>query len=252
MSALVFQLYGPLVSWGEIAVGEERPSAAHPGRGALLGLLGAALGIDRRDDVGQRELAAAMTFGIEVRTAGLPFWDFHTAQTATRAAIRRAPEGVRNRAELLALDDVKTILSKREYRCDAFCRVVAVSRDSAGPFSAEVLATALAAPKFPLYLGRRSCALGLPLDAKAVQADTFEGALAAAPPRDYARGVLAALRPTQTICYWEADMRTALAPERTFTRRDEPVSRRQWLFTTRREHQRVGPAHAPLAAGKET
>ena len=42
---LLLRLYGPLASWGEIAVGESRHSAVQPSRSALLGLLGAALGI---------------------------------------------------------------------------------------------------------------------------------------------------------------------------------------------------------------
>ena len=43
MEALIFQLYGPLASWGAPAVGETRPSSDHPGRAALLGLLASAL-----------------------------------------------------------------------------------------------------------------------------------------------------------------------------------------------------------------
>jgi CRISPR system Cascade subunit CasD len=49
MEYLLFRLYGPLASWGEIAVGESRHTATYPGKSALLGLLAAALGI-RRDD----------------------------------------------------------------------------------------------------------------------------------------------------------------------------------------------------------
>nr|WP_284509571.1 CRISPR-associated protein Cas5 [Salinivibrio costicola] len=44
---LVFRLYGPLASWGEPAVGGDRPTSAYPSRSAVLGLLGAALGIKR-------------------------------------------------------------------------------------------------------------------------------------------------------------------------------------------------------------
>ena len=49
MEYLLFRLYGPLASWGEIAVGESRHTAAYPGKAALIGLLAAALGI-RRDE----------------------------------------------------------------------------------------------------------------------------------------------------------------------------------------------------------
>ncbi|PAP57596.1 type I-E CRISPR-associated protein Cas5/CasD, partial [Salmonella enterica subsp. enterica serovar Braenderup] len=46
---LVFQLHGPMASWGVDAPGEVRHSQAQPSRSALLGLLAAALGI-RRDE----------------------------------------------------------------------------------------------------------------------------------------------------------------------------------------------------------
>ncbi len=240
MNALVFQLYGPMLSWGDIAVGEERPSAAHPGRSALLGLLGAAVGVERTDAAGQRALADAVRFGVEVTAAGVPLWDFHTTQTATKPAIRRAPDGVRNRAELLALDEVKTILSKREYRCEAFFRVAAFGRGNADGLPLSGILDALQSPRFPLYLGRRSCPLALPLDARLVQADTLEAALSAAEPAGPARVVLNRLRTGEPSYVWEEGVPTAMTPDRTFTRRDESTDRGQWLFTTRREHQHVG------------
>ena len=43
---LLFQLYGPMASWGEAAAGEVRHTASWPTRSALTGLLGAALGIE--------------------------------------------------------------------------------------------------------------------------------------------------------------------------------------------------------------
>ena len=50
MKFLVFQLQAPLSSWGDTAVGEYRGSYEHPGESALIGLLGAALGIRREDE----------------------------------------------------------------------------------------------------------------------------------------------------------------------------------------------------------
>lgn len=47
---LVFRLYGPLVSWGNIAVGEYRPSDSFPTKSALIGLLSASFGFDRSED----------------------------------------------------------------------------------------------------------------------------------------------------------------------------------------------------------
>lgn len=47
---LVFQLHGPMASWGEDAPGEVRHSHELPSRSALLGLLAAALGIRREEE----------------------------------------------------------------------------------------------------------------------------------------------------------------------------------------------------------
>jgi CRISPR system Cascade subunit CasD len=37
MDVLVFRLYGPMASWGEIAVGESRHTANYPGKSAIIG-----------------------------------------------------------------------------------------------------------------------------------------------------------------------------------------------------------------------
>ena len=50
MDYLLLTIRAPLQSWGtHAAVGELRPTADHPGRSAIAGLLEAALGI-RRDE----------------------------------------------------------------------------------------------------------------------------------------------------------------------------------------------------------
>ena len=54
---LLMRLYGPLASWGEIAVGESRHSAMHPSKSALIGLLAAAVGVERSDEAGQQAMA---------------------------------------------------------------------------------------------------------------------------------------------------------------------------------------------------
>ena len=73
---LVFRLYGPMCSWGDIAVGEVRPSTVHPAKSAILGLIAAALGIKRpdtaRDDTERLALEA-----IHNALAGLWFCGTH-------------------------------------------------------------------------------------------------------------------------------------------------------------------------------
>ena len=54
---VVFRLYGPMAAWGDIAVGEERPSFSYPTKSGVFGLLAAALGIGREEDDRHRDLA---------------------------------------------------------------------------------------------------------------------------------------------------------------------------------------------------
>src|SRR5256885_4103212 len=73
---LVFRLYGPMCSWGDIAVGEVRPSTVPPSKSAILGLIAAALGTKRpnmaHDDAERSALEAthsalAQGYGFAVR-----------------------------------------------------------------------------------------------------------------------------------------------------------------------------------------
>jgi CRISPR system Cascade subunit CasD len=77
---VLFQLYAPLVSWGTPAVGTERPSATRPTKSATFGLLGAALGLRRREAGTQRRLAKAYGFGVRVDRPGSGLPDRRGAQ----------------------------------------------------------------------------------------------------------------------------------------------------------------------------
>ena len=118
---LLLRLYGPMASWGEIAVGESRHSAVHPSRSALLGLLGAALGTNRDDDDKQKALVDGYRFGIKLECLGSPLRDYHTIQVG----VLPKKFQFRSRRQELMADKVDTILSAREYRCDGLA-VVAV------------------------------------------------------------------------------------------------------------------------------
>lgn len=85
MDLLLFRLYGPLASWGEIAVGESRHSANYPSKSAILGLVGAALGIERSDEAQQAGLQQGYQVAVEVFSTGQLLRDYHTAQVPDSA-----------------------------------------------------------------------------------------------------------------------------------------------------------------------
>ena len=81
-------------------VGESRGSWDRPSRSAILGLLGAALGITREDQAGHDALDAGYGIAIRLDSAGTTLSDYHTAQTVAASAMRKARP--RTRAQLLA------------------------------------------------------------------------------------------------------------------------------------------------------
>ena len=54
---LLFRLYGALASWGDIAVGNIRPSYGYPSKSSVIGLIAAALGVKRDKHEKQTELS---------------------------------------------------------------------------------------------------------------------------------------------------------------------------------------------------
>ena len=63
---LILRLDGPMQAWGTHTFEDFRPSNLYPTRSGLLGLLGACLGIERSDLVGQTQLAASVEFTVRV------------------------------------------------------------------------------------------------------------------------------------------------------------------------------------------
>ena len=250
---LVFQLYGPLASWGDIAVGETRPSALTPTKSAILGLVAAALRLKRPDTIhherdaqhtarecaeceaSQIRLAEGYGIAVKVEALGLPLSDYHTAQVPSSGTGRNRRSFATRRDELKVGDRsvLNTILSRREYRQDTYCAVALWARPDA-PYALESLRRALIEPGFTLYLGRKSCPLGLPLQPEMVQAAYADDALAT---HSVSRAQLAPnIQTTSSLLLWDNDAITRLAPEQTVARRDVPLSRRRWQFKVRDEH----------------
>lgn len=235
---LLFRLYGPLAAWGDIAVGERRPTYSHPGKSAIIGLLAAALGIRRHESDRLAELAGGYGLGIRQDSAGEFLRDYHTTQVPPQ---RR---GVvhRTRKDELDAESLNTILSTRDYRQDALYTIALwVSRHDVA-FSLSELEAALKLPRFALYLGRKSCPPALQLSPRIVTADNLKRAFDQIPAIDEC---LEPLKLPETVTYyWEGmDCVTAGFTDEgavmTEVRRDQPVSRTRWQFMEREEYRLV-------------
>lgn len=235
---LVFQLYAPLVSWGDQAVGQERPTAEHPSRSALLGLLGAALGVSREDEAQHQQLSDACHFAIKLYAPGLAIRDFHTAQVPPH---NNKVRHLFTRKDELAEPKLGTILSFRSYQQESLS-VVAVWLEGQTNYTLEKLQQALQQPHYHLYLGRKSCPLAVRLNPLVLNAINFEQALDRYVVDESLKIYVDDATPRY---YWEqtACCETALTASYRVPRYDQPLSRARWQFVSREEH-------VLLAAGK--
>ena len=248
MNYLLFRLYGPLASWGELAIGESRHTALKPKKSALLGLLAASLGIAREDESGQKALSEGYRFAFRMRSIGQLLLDYHTVQSPDSSGKliyrTRRDELVTGKARL------GTLLSTREYRTGAQA-IVAIRELATAPWSLTELKNALSQPVFHQYLGRKSCPLAAPLQAEVISADNFYRALIDYQPKPLLPNLNAwdsdvRWLPDDAIqgFYWEGDIADFSeansifdpAQVQQFSQYDQPLSRLRWQFDRRAEY----------------
>lgn len=164
---LIFGLTAALGAMGELAGHERRGTLVWPARSAILGLLGAALGIRRDGDFRALDM---LSMAVAVFDEGTALRDYHTVETVPSGALKNANS--RPEALVAARDKTNTAITLRDYRSDGYYGVAIWG----GPV--ETLQRALAQPKFTLYLGRKSCPLSAPPGALVVNADSPDDAFA--------------------------------------------------------------------------
>lgn len=235
---LLFRLYGPLAAWGDIAIGEARPSHAHPTKSAIMGLISAALGIRREQEQALLALNQDYEFAVRIDALGEAMQDYHTSQVPGQAALKKAPH-VTRRDELL-ITDLNTVLSMRTYYCDAVYSIVLWKTTQNPSYSLAQIAGALRQPKFTLYLGRKACPLAMPVQTNLIQADSIQAALQQT-ERAWQQ-VLAQFKLNQLVknkrqrLHWDNTGESDIQPQQTFVRQDQLISRKRWQYTDRYEN----------------
>jgi len=258
MRFLCFRLFAPLASFGDVAVGERRPSLSAPTRSMVLGLVGACLGIRRDEEDGQTALERDLGVATRTDAEGSLLVDYHTAQAPDEPRIRafrrrRGRLPATRREELSCTTDAKgvpvelgTQLSQRQYRVDAVFAVALWVREEDSTWSLERIQEALVRPVFVPYAGRRSAAIAMPFQPRLVEADDPVAALRGVQfPLDEELGALldpkrrGPVQTVQRIYRWERQTKGKewnVTPDRTEARRDQVVSRTRWQFNQRDEH----------------
>jgi CRISPR system Cascade subunit CasD len=161
------RLWGPMASWGSIAVGEQRQSWTRPSRSALLGLVAAALGYPRSDAAAHTALEKSLAVAVRLDEPGRSLRDYHTAQSPQAESKRRWHSRY---DEINNAKHLNTILSERAY----FTEMSAVAciwlrTGYEAPTPSDIVAR-LKAPVYTLFLGRKASPLGMPLQPQAITA----------------------------------------------------------------------------------
>lgn len=177
MRAVAMRFEGALQSWGGSALGEVRPTHDAPTASGVIGLVGAALGVDRVKGVGTlAALHRALALAVRVERRGEILVDYHTALDV--------PDQ-RGKAHTGA------DITYRRYLADAsFAGVlVAVNEAAMAPLTLDHIVAALRRPRYGLSLGRRACAPSVPvLASRAVlTGDTWQALLAQVPAMEASR-----------------------------------------------------------------
>ena len=146
MSTLLLRLGGPLQSWGSDSKYDERKTDYMPTKSGVIGILAAALGRRRGENLSD---LTALRFGVRVDRQGTLLRDLQTTRMAAdlEEMFYKPPKLNGN-------------LSNRYYLSDAVFVAGFESEDEA---FIRRLEYAVRNPVFPPFLGRRSCPPTLPL-----------------------------------------------------------------------------------------
>ncbi|ABE51568.1 type I-E CRISPR-associated protein Cas5/CasD [Methanococcoides burtonii] len=232
---LIFRLYGPMASWGDIAVGQHRPTYDHPSKSAIFGLIAAALGIRRDEEERHLELSNAYSYGTLINSAGKLLRDYHTSQVPSAGTGRNRKTFATRKDELaVPKEELNTVLSTRDYYCDGVYTVILSCKTDTPPYSLELLGNSLKEPSFCLYLGRKSCPLALPINPKIVSASNIKEALQSVDPGE--EGLVKKIEMKSPYrLYWD-DPKESMTCEHTISRYDKLLSRKRWQFSKRNEY----------------
>lgn len=146
MTSVVLRLEGPMQAWSAQGKLGLRDTEREPTKSGVLGLVGSALGMERDDDATLAALSA-LTMAVRVDRPGSLLHDYQTAG------------GGRFRGEKYTVYGTKDCVPSDRYYLQGASFVVALEGDEA---LIARIAEALRSPRWPLFLGRRSCPPSVP------------------------------------------------------------------------------------------
>ena len=154
---LALYLDAPLQSWGYQSKFDRRTTLSYPTRSGIMGMVCAALGIERDDTV---TLASLAPLGMQVLVfqQGSRLTDFHTVGGGWDKKVSPA-NVVRKASDKLGQHTGTTVVTQREYLETARFGVVLSGEHK----QLEEIGRALLNPRWGIWLGRKACVPASPV-----------------------------------------------------------------------------------------
>lgn len=219
-NTLFLRLEGPLQAWGDTSKFVIRRTMEAPTKSGVLGLICCAIGLTRQEARKHLPELNRLAMGVRIDRRGTRWWDYHTVGAGI--GMTTAGGGEKTGAQ-------GTLITRREYLADASF-LVALQGDAD---LIQKISNALASPKWPIYLGRKSCTPSVPILETPRKGDLWanpashgdlNAALCAVPWRPrYKDDSIPNNGRTETIVEWRPATENDVAPENAEVWYDVPV-----------------------------
>jgi CRISPR system Cascade subunit CasD len=215
-NTVFLRLEGPLQAWGDPSKFVIRRTMEAPTKSGVIGLVCCAMGFTRLDARKHLPELNELLMAVRIDRAGTPWWDYHTVGAGY--GILTAQNEVKKTA---SIGEFETLITRREYLCDASF-VAALQGDSS---VVKKVIDALQKPKWPPYLGRKSCPPSLPIFTGTTQCDSLREALSRQPWRQrYGTDERPHMGCAVALVEWRATEESDIAPPDAEVWYDKPVS----------------------------
>lgn len=165
LNTLFLRLEGPLQAWGDTSKFVIRRTMDAPTKSGVLGLLCCAMGLSRQKSQKHLPYLNGLAMGVRIDQPGTRWWDYQTVGAGI-GIITADGKGIKQTA---TTGEIETLITRREYLADASF-LVALKGDAK---LVDDIATALAAPRWPVFLGRKSCPPSVPVLAKPCASESW-------------------------------------------------------------------------------
>jgi len=203
-NTLFLRLEGPLQAWGDTSKFVIRRTMDAPTKSGVLGLLCCAMGLSRQAARERLPELNGLAMGVRIDRPGTRWWDYHTVGAGI-GILRADGKEIKRTA---STGKIETLITRREYLADASFLVV-LKGDAK---LIHDIAAAIASPKWPVFLGRKSCPPSVPVLARPREGESWTNPAG----HDGLNAALSAM-PWRPRCRHDAtpqdDTRTTLDPE---------------------------------------